>query len=54
MSEAAGRSGEITTAITTVAQGSSSTDDAQTALAAARDLTDMSKQLHTLVARFCT
>jgi methyl-accepting chemotaxis protein len=55
MNEAAGRSSEITTAITTVAGDASTTaGDAQTALAAARDLTDMTTQLHTLVAKFRT
>ena len=55
MGEAASRSGEITTAITTVATDAATTaDDAQTALAAARDLTDMTQQLHALVARFRT
>jgi methyl-accepting chemotaxis protein len=55
MSEAADRSNEITTAITTVAADASSTaDDAQTALAAAHDLTSLTQQLHTLVARFRT
>ncbi|HWS35712.1 MAG TPA: methyl-accepting chemotaxis protein [Actinoplanes sp.] len=55
MSEAAGRSGEITSAINTVAVDASATaQDAQTALAAARDLTDMTQQLHALVARFRT
>ncbi|WP_172890762.1 methyl-accepting chemotaxis protein [Actinoplanes derwentensis] len=55
MNEASSRSGEITTAIATVAADASATaEDAQTALAAAHNLTGMTSDLRALVARFRT